>query len=170
VHLLLYLLVPLAINLICVLKMPELFPLGSTLVLRGGGMLLAVSWGWAGVFTCVLAGVLFGLPIAGLQAAYLRSRLVRIQRGADVRAALRPDPWLAGPWPWLVAALVAFGVGWFWVFPPLGGPLMSVNVLWARTLLYHPELLAYEYRRADQELRREQEPADPDLIQLPHSV
>lgn len=170
VHLLVYLLVPLAINLFCLLKMAELFPRGSTFVLRGGGMLFAVSWGWAGLFTCVFGGVLFGLPIAGFQGAYLRSRLARVRRGAEVRTALEYDPWLSGPWPWLLMALVAFGVGWFWVFPPLGGPLLSVNVLWARTLLYRFELQAHQYWRTDEELRQGETSPQPELVRLPHSV
>ena len=169
-HLLLYLLVPVALNVLCLLNLKSLFPQGSTLILRSGGMLLAVSWGWAGLFMCMILGVLFGLPIAGLQGAYLRSRLARVEKGASPRSALALEPWLSGPWPWIVAAAVAYAVGWVWVFPPLGGPLLAVNVLWARTLIYRPELLAYEYQRAEEELEREAEPQPADLLHLPHSA
>jgi len=170
VHLLLYLVVPLAINVLCAVHMKDLFPLGGTLVLRGGGMLFVVSWGWAGLFVCMLLGVLFGLPIAGLQAAYLRSRVARVERGAPVQTLLTLDPWLAGPWPWLAASVVAFAVGWVWVFPPLGGPLVAVNVMWARTLIYRPELLVFEYWQAEEELKREEEARTADLLHLPDSA
>ena len=170
IHLVLYLVVPVAINAMCVLNMDKLFPTGSTLVLRGSGMLMAVSWGWAGLFLCALLGAGFGLPIAGMQAVYLRSRLARVERGADVRETLRLDPWLVGGWPWLAALVVAMAVGWVWVFPPLGGPLLAVNALWARTLVYHHELRVYEYLRADAELRQEEEVPEASLVRLPHSA
>ena len=170
VHLLLYLVVPVTLNVVTAVHMNTLFPSGSTMVFRGSGLLFAVSWGWAGLVLCALLGLLFGLPIAGMQAAYLRSRIRRIERGGDVAAALRLDPWLGGTWPWLLAALVAYGVGWIWVFPPLGGPLMAVNVLWARTLVYHAELLIYEYHRANEELEREEEIALAETVRAPRVV
>ena len=89
-----------------------------------------------------------------------------------MRTALRPDPWLTGPWLWLLIAGVAYGIGWFWVFPPLGGPLLAVNVFFARTLTYRAELLAYEYLRADEEVRNEElgheePPAETELARVP---
>ncbi len=170
VHLLAYLLVPVALNLLCAAHMESLLPQGGVLIVRGGGLLFAVAWGWAGLLICVLLGVAFGLPIAGLQGAYLRSRVARVERGEEVNRALKLDPWLAGPWPWFAAALVAYAVGWFWVFPPLGGPLMAVNVLWARTLIYRPELMVYEYLRADAEMHQQEENEAGDLVRLPESV
>ena len=169
VHMMAYLLVPLAINAFAMLHSDKVFPTGGTLVLRTSGVLVAFTWGWAGLFLCAFLGACFGLPIAGLQAAYLHSRLARVSRGQDVRQALALDPWLGGPWPWLVAAAVAMAVGWVWVFPPMGGPLLAVNVLWARTLLYHHEVRVYELLRAEEELHGE-ESHETSLVRVPYSA
>jgi hypothetical protein len=169
-HLLAYLFVPLAINTLALVHSDKVFPTGGTLVLGGGTTLVAISWGWGGLFFCAFLGACFGLPIAGLQAAYLHSRLARVSRGQDVRQALALDPWLGGPWPWLVAATVAMAVGWVWVFPPIGGPLLAVNVLWARTLLYHHEVRVYELLRADAEARGAESPEQPALVRVPYGA
>jgi len=167
VPLLACLLVPACIDLACAVNLEQLNPSSQTLVLRASGVLLAVSWGWAGLLACILFGVLLGLPVAGLQVAYLRAGLARIERGHDVRESLRPESRLLGLWPWLPMVAVAWLVGWVGVFGVLGGTLMAVNVLWARTLVYRAHLLAYEYLRADEELRwqemRETEPERPRL-------
>ena len=86
VHLGAYLLVPLVLNAICIVNMQELFPEGGTLVVRCSGVLLAFSWGWPGIFLCALLGAGLGMPIAGLQAAYLRSRLGRQSTAAPTCA------------------------------------------------------------------------------------
>jgi hypothetical protein len=166
-----YLMVPVLINTLCMLHSDKILPTsGGTLVLGGGGVMVAIAWGWSGLFLCMFLGALFGVPIAGMQAAYLHSRLARVDRGAEPRDLLKMDPWLGGPWPWLLTAAVAMAVGWVWVFPPLGGPLLAVNVLWARTLVYHHELRVYEYLQADAESREEELLPEPALIRVPYSA
>jgi hypothetical protein len=170
IHLVGYLLVPVLINTLTILHSDKVLPAGGALMLHGGGVLLAINWGPSGLVLCAFLGVLFGLPIAGMQAAYLSSRLARVDKGADARETLRLDPWLGGPWPWLVAALVAMAVGWVWVFPPLGGPLLAVNVLWARTLVYHHEVRVYEYLCADAALRQGDDLPEAGLARAPYSA
>ena len=154
-----YLLVPLAVDLLALLRTP--YAAGAPLlVLRVQGLLVAVSWGGAGLLLCVLAGVLVGLPIAGLQTAAWRARLQQVREGADPRQVLRAAPWTTGALPWLLTAGAAFLLGYPWLFPPLGGILMAVNVLWARTLVYHPHLLAWAYLEADEELRAQEAAAE----------
>ncbi len=161
------LLVPVCIDLACAINLGQLNPSSQTLVLRASGVLLVISWGWAGLLACILFGVLLGLPIAGLQVAYLRAGLARIERGRDVRESLRPESLLLGLGPWFLMVGVAWLVGWAWVFGVLGGTLMAVNVLWARTLVYRAHLLAYEYLRADEELRwQEMAEAEPEVPRL----
>ncbi len=164
VYLLAYLLVPLTIDLMTALNLAHIFPDSRMFVLRTGSLLVAVSWGWVGLFVCILLGILFGLPVAGLQAAYFRSRLLQIREGVDRQEDPDFDPWIGGLAPWLVMVGVVYLVGRAWVFPPIGGILLAVNVLWARSLVYPVHLLAYEYRRADQELREEEAAAGAHVL------
>lgn len=161
------LLAPVCIDLACALNLGQLSPVNQTLVLRTSGVLVLISWGWAGLLACILFGVLLGLPIAGLQVAYLRAGLARIERGHDVRESLRLESPVLSLGPWLLMAAVAWLIGWAWVFGVVGASLMAVNVFWARTLVYRAHLLAYEYLRADEELRWEEmaeaEPESPRL-------
>ena len=152
-----YLLVPLAVDLVTAQYLHKLLPQGSVFVLRASGLLVAISWGSTGLLFCMLLGLLCGLPVALMQIAYLRSRLELVAAGEEVSVALRTNPWIAQLPPWLFAAGIAYLLGRLWVFAPQGGILMAVNVLWARTLVYRAHLLVYEYRRADAELRAEEQ-------------
>lgn len=165
VHLLICLSVPLVIDVLCLFTFSTLLPRGGTLAFGSSDMLIAISWGGAGLFLCIVMGALLGLPIAGLQIAYLRSRLARLAQGEDPRRALALDPMIAGMAPWLLMTGVAWIAARSWVFPPLGGPLVAVNVLWASALVYPLQWQVHESLLADEELRRAEEP-DPELTTL----
>lgn len=166
-HLLAYLLVPFSIDVMTVLNLSHIFPDNRMLVVRTGSLLVALSWGYLGLLACLLGGLLFGLPIAGLQAAYFRSRLLQIRKGVETGETPNFDPWIGGIVPWLVMVGVAYLVGRAWVFPPIGGILLAVNVLGAYALVYPAYLLAYEYQQADQELREEEAAAtDADVLPM----
>ena len=114
-------------------------------MLRGSGILVAISWGWPGMLFCVLTGVVLGLPVAAFSIAFLRRRLAQVSRGADANSTL------GGPlvkfvlvMPWFLMAAAAYLATHSWLFPPVGGPLVALNVLWARTLVYRYHLRAYD--------------------------
>lgn len=144
-----YLLLPVLIDAHLVVYLPYVIPDSSLLMLRTSGMLIAISWGWAGLFLCILLGILIGLPVAGFHIAFLRDRLAQVRRGADVPSTLASfEVWAITTMPWFLMAAVAYLVGYFWLFPPVGGAILAVNVLWARTLVYNQQLWVYEYHRA----------------------
>ena len=144
-----YLLLPVLINANVVLCLPNIVPDWSLLMLRSSGVLIAVSWGWSGLLFCMLTGIALGLPVAACHVAFLRHRLARVQRGADVPGTLN-GPVVAAITivPWFLMATVGYLSAHFWLFPPIGGPIVAVNVLWARTLVYHQQLWVYEYEKA----------------------
>jgi len=144
-----YLLVPLVLDTHLVMFLPYFTPDSPLLMLRTSGMLIAISWGGAGLLFTILIGIGLGLPVAGCQIAFLRDRLARVQRGADVPTVLSsPEVGVITTIPWFAMAAVGYLIGYFWLFPPIGGAVVAVNVLWARTLVYHHHLWVYEYQKA----------------------
>ena len=144
-----YLLLPLLLDAHLIMFLPYFTPDASLLMVRTSGMLIAISWGWAGLSFAILVGIGLGLPVAGFQIAFLRDRLARVRRGADVLSTLgSPEVAVILTIPWFVMAAVGYLVGYFWLFPPIGGAIVAINVLWARTLVYHHHLWVYEYQKA----------------------
>ena len=144
-----YLLLPVSLDIVSAKYLAYLQPDWSLFIVRGSGMLIAVSWGWAGLLCCVMVGILLGLPVAGLHIAFLRDRLAQLRDGSDVSRVLDgTDSLIITVVPWFLMAAIGYVVGFFWLFPPLGGPLLAVNVLWPRTLVYHHQLWVYEYQKA----------------------
>ena len=154
-HLSLYFAVPLLINGATALYLTRLNPDATLLLVRLPGILVGISWGWAGLLLCILLGVMLGLPVAAFQAAYVRCNLAEVTQGTDLPKSLYgPTAALALNLPWLIATPIAYLVGHFWLFPPLGGPLLAANVLWVRVLLYGQHLRIHQYQQAYLEQQR----------------
>ncbi len=155
-----YLLLPLLLDILSVKYLAYLHPDSSLFVVRGPGMLMAISWGWAGLLFCILMGILLGLPVAALHIAFLRDRLARLREGGDVSSILdSTDTLIITVAPWFLMAAIGYIIGFFWIFAPLGGPLLAVNVLWPRTLVYHQQLWIYEYQKAYWKQQQQHSPA-----------
>ena len=148
-HLSLYFVVPLLLNAGMALYVTRLTPDSALLLIKLPGFLAGISWGWAGLLLCIVLGVMLGLPIAAFQTAYLRYKLARVAQDGDLPKALcGPTTAAALSLPWLMAAPIAYILGYFWLFPPLGGPLLAANLLWVRVLLYGEHLRVYQYHEA----------------------
>ncbi len=144
-----YLIASLLINGSVVLLLAHLTPDSALLLIRFPGVLMGISWGWAGLVLCVFVGIVMGLPVVAFQGAYVALKLSQIAQGADFHETLgnrTAEAILI--FPWFVAAAVGYVFGYFWVFPPLGGPLIAANILWVRLLLYRQHLWIYAYEKA----------------------
>ncbi len=156
-HLLLYFLIPLLINGAAAVSLAHLNPDSALLLIKLPGVLMGISWGWAGLLLCISLGVMLGLPVAAFQSAYVTHKLAQVAEGADFGAALgNPTSAALINLPWFAAAAVGYVAGYVWLFPPLGGPLIAANILWVRSLLYRQHLWLHEHERAYGQQQRQE--------------
>ncbi len=139
-----YLLVPLVMNILVACSFHTHTLPVEALVLAVPGAVAVIQWGWAGLLCCVAVGLLIGLPIVGLQRAYLYHKIQALRDGARFqRVFILEEYVIMMTAPWLMGMVVGHLIGSLLVFPPVGGPLIAVNVLWARTLVYPSHRQAY---------------------------
>ncbi len=143
-----YLLVPLIINGIVASWLSRTDLMADALVVGVPGAVVVIEWGWTGLAFCLWVGALMGVPVAGLQAAYLKDQLRAVKRGADFDRTFESAEYvLMMTAPWLMGVLVGHLVGSLFIFSPIGGPLIAVNVLWARVFVYAAHMRVYSYGR-----------------------
>ena len=153
---LVYLLVPVALDALTVVYLGRINPEFSMLLVRLPGAMMGVCWGWAGFVLCIILGLMLGFPVAGFQSAYLSHRLAEMRRSGNPGPVLPARTELLINLPWFLAAAVGYLVGYAWLFPPVGGALLAGNVLWMRALLYPQHVQIYRYEQA----RRSPPPAE----------